>query len=114
GDGTPAFKRALWHWINASRRDRQEAKLTEAVTKQRARDDAKRIATYCNVTWENVFEDGATEPTPPTPDKVHEFLCAVIDSDEGLSSFGDFRAWATNADNFRSVPTEGDGDLGKA
>lgn len=114
GDGTPAYKTATWHATNLARARRQGADKTisERRIKQLMIEDAKLIADYCVASWDNVVEDGATQPTPCTPDKVLEFLTTIIESAEGISTYRAFKDWASDADNFRSITVES-GDLGK-
>lgn len=116
GDGTPAYKRASWRAANAARAQRAGLgkTLSEARTRAWAVDEAQLIADHAVVSWENVYEDGAKEPTPCTPDKVHEFLCSIIDATEGLALYVAFREWATDPTNFRPAEV-GDGtELGKS
>lgn len=115
GDGTPAYKRASWNAANAARAQRAGLgkTMSEARTKAWAVDEARLIADHAIVSWENVYDDGMTAPTPCTPDKVHEFLCSIIDATEGLALYVAFREWATDATNFRPAEV-GDGiALGK-
>src|ERR1043166_8914074 len=114
GDGTPAYKRASWHYANRTRNRRADNVVSEVRAKQRLYDDARMLADYCVVSWENVIAHAATEPTPCSPDKVYEFLCALIDAQEGIAEYSAFSRWAADADNFRPT-TSGDAvELGKA
>lgn len=114
GDGNREWNRALWHEMNRNRNSRTRDIRSDLQMRARMQDDARRVADHCVVAWTNVYEDGDPTPTPCTPDKVHEFLCAVIAADDGTTIYGDFKTWLSTADNFRSAPVGGDGDLGKA
>lgn len=111
GDGTPSFKRAQWHAANAERALRQSTTISEAKTKQKLYEEAKRLAEHCVISWQNVVEQDGSVPAC-TPDKVHEFLCAVIDADNGISIYAAFRNWISEDANFRPINADG-ADLGK-
>lgn len=115
GDGTPAFKRASWRYANSTRAARAGLgnTISEARTKQALYDEARMIADHCVAGWRNVVEEGATEPAPCTPDKVHEFLCAVIDAPEGIYAYKAFRDWAAEPTNFRPAQDTDAVELGK-
>ena len=111
GDGTPEFKNAWWRQRNTTRA-RGGNGFSEARSLQRCLEEAKLIADYCVVSWENAVEDDGT-PSPCTPDKVLELLTTIIEANEGITEFAQFSAFAQDADNFRS--SAGDAvELGKA
>ncbi len=115
GDGTPSYSRATWHAANAQRSAFMsgDQTITDSRVKQGQMDHARRVADHCVRSWLNVVEDGCTDLAPCTPDKVHEFLCAIIESDGGRDMYAEFRAWAENPDNFRIAGSRQTGDLGK-
>jgi len=112
GDGTRGFKNASWHAANALRARGGNNSITEAKTRARCIEEAKLIADHCVVSWDNVVEDDG-KPAPCTPAKVHEFLTAIIESDEGIGTYVAFRTWAQDADTFRPVPLGDATELGK-
>lgn len=101
GDGTKGYKTASWQMANARRAKGVPKRLTQEITEEFALAHARLIADHCVVSWTNVVEDGATELAPCTPAKALEFLTAIIQADDGLAVYGDFRAWVTDADTFR-------------
>jgi hypothetical protein len=112
GDGTRGYKNASWQVANARRAKGIPKKINQEVTEDFALAHAKLVADHCVISWTNVIEDGATDPAPCTPAKVLEFLTAIVQADDGLAVYGDFRAWVTDADNFR--PAQPDlAELGK-
>jgi hypothetical protein len=114
GDGTPSFKRAQWAAANAARSRNRTSMISEARIKTSMLEEAKLIADHCVVSWSNVVEDETAEPAPCTPEKVIEFLSAIIESHEGITTFAAFRAWAQDPDNFRPAPIGDAAELGKA
>jgi len=113
GDGTRAFKAAWWAARNAQRTRGGGSAVSEAKTIERCLQDAKLIADHCVVSWQFVVEDDG-QPAPCTPDKVLEFLNAIIVADEGIVEFTAFSSWVQNADNFRPLGVGDAVELGKA
>lgn len=117
GDGTPGYKRASWHAAQAARTRGGLDKVSEALALERTLSDAKNVAQHCVVSWEDVYEDGSTTPAPCTPEKVLEFLTALIHATEGLIEYNNFRKWAADPETFgqgSGSPPNAGAELGKA
>lgn len=116
GDGNPAYKSAHFHASNSPTMLRRQSANRWASEEERDaywRDDAKLVADTCFVSWDAV-EVGATEVAPCTPEKVYEFLCAVLASLGGLNEYLAFRSYASDLNNYRRTPINTDaGALGK-
>lgn len=112
GDGTPSYMRASWHQAN-ERRMRRNATTGPERLREVLKDEARLVADHCVAGWSNVVEDDGSVP-PCTPDKVFEFLCTVIESDDGITIFQNFTMWLSDAANFRAVTTGHSEALGKS
>lgn len=116
GDGNPAYKSAHFHASNSPTmlRKRDPGRWTSEEERDAYwRDDARLIADTCVVSWDAV-EVGCTEVAPCTPDKVYEFLCAVLAAVDGFTYYLAFRNYAADANNYRRKPINTDaGALGK-
>ncbi len=111
GDGTPSYKHARWRLFSA--RARQAGALTESKAAANMLENARLIADHCVVAWTGVIEDDGTV-APCSPEKVLEFLTAIIEADEGDAIYAVFQAWVQDADNFRPAVIGNAVDLGKA
>lgn len=108
GDGTPGYKTAEWAYLNATHQARASKVHTPAKTEAQCIEVAKILARHCVMSWVNVFDDGETTPSPCTPEKVLEFLTAIITAENGLTAFGQFREWISNRESFYVTPPMGD------
>lgn len=111
GPSNAAFWSTVLRQANEKRGAAGIARVTPASIVEARANDAKLYAQFVVVDWRNVFEDGATSPTPFSVDKCEELLLAVAASMPDV--FDVLRAFVSDADNFRTVAAVDGAALGK-
>lgn len=110
GEANAAYDNALYKLVNDLRARTAGGRASQAGREADRQEDARLFADHVITAWENVAEDDG-KPAPFTPDKVNEFLLALIASVP--DSFDLLRRYCKDADNFRDAPLPGAEALGK-